>query len=800
MFEFFRKYQAYFFAVIAFVIIISFSFFGTYNTLPSSSIHEQVAFTAVNGSPVKRSEVEQMAMFIGSDNEDKWLSGGAWGPNFLNNGVIKNDFLATGLAKELIAAYPNDIAKELDARLTKERRYALYAHPQAKFVSVEGLWAYFMPHMKSNFDALRHSSSGIASESLDARIALFLGERQFPAPMLRHVLNNQQKQYGWLTPDPALEYTDLSLFGYHTTEDWFGPHFVRLVAEFIMNGSIIAEKKGYTVSKEEVLSELYRNAEISYQQNLRNANLGVANSSEYFNEQLRRLGMDQTNAVKVWRQVMLFRRLFQDVGSAVLIDPLLHQTFLAYAKEQVNGNLYRVPAGLRINDFKTLQKLEAYLDAVARRDKGNLLALPTAFLSAKEVKRTTPSLVQKHYVLEVAQASKTDLQTKVGLKEMWNWEVANGNWEKLIAQFPILGQKKASTRTERLNALDNLDDPTRGKVDAYALAAIVEAHPEWLKQALKETEPQKMPIGISTSGGNFPLKGLSDRTALISLLDQAPLAGKEGTSNEEIEAAKALAYFTGDNINFYNITVLERSSNDEILTFAEANQAGILDQLVNTQLENYYTQNRESHSAEFKKEDGSWKPLSEVRDQIAKLYYDKTLQAIRENYTESNKELKNQTDDRIASLRLYSYVKGIEKKLQQGTVDTTQWVRTESDSESKNPLRDQWKILKNEYKAERSTNSPDLDIAELFALAPNAWTAVHTPLNGDLYFFHLEHKAVPPEAAIAYDQLHEAHGILSDASERTYTHRVLQLLKEKQAISLDYLNNNRDEESIGPGA
>jgi len=56
------------------------------------------------------------------------------------------------------------------------------------------------------------------------------------------------------------------LFGYHTAEDWFGPRFVKLVSEFVINSAKIAEQRGYKVSKEETLVDLMRNVETSFQQ------------------------------------------------------------------------------------------------------------------------------------------------------------------------------------------------------------------------------------------------------------------------------------------------------------------------------------------------------------------------------------------------------------------------------------------------------------------------------------------------------------------------------------------------------
>src|ERR1700722_696233 len=134
MLDFFRSYQRYFFLVITVVIIISFSFFGTYSTLGSNQWREQIAFKAVNGHEVTRMDVDELALFLATDNEDKMLYGGAWGPNFLNDGVIRKDFLETGLAEELALAYQDDLQSDIEKRLAKEKKYTLYTHPQAPFL------------------------------------------------------------------------------------------------------------------------------------------------------------------------------------------------------------------------------------------------------------------------------------------------------------------------------------------------------------------------------------------------------------------------------------------------------------------------------------------------------------------------------------------------------------------------------------------------------------------------------------------------------------------------------------------
>src|ERR1700681_408677 len=122
MLGFFRRHQRYFFLMITIVIVISFSFFGTYSTLNNSSGQDPVAFVAIDGTQVTRSELNQLVMFIGTDSQDKLLFGGIWGPHFLNDGVVKKNYFETGLAELLVAQYPGEVEQDLFSRHEKEKR------------------------------------------------------------------------------------------------------------------------------------------------------------------------------------------------------------------------------------------------------------------------------------------------------------------------------------------------------------------------------------------------------------------------------------------------------------------------------------------------------------------------------------------------------------------------------------------------------------------------------------------------------------------------------------------------------
>ncbi|WP_044881252.1 hypothetical protein [Neochlamydia sp. EPS4] len=797
MLEFLRKHQRYFFIVITVMIVISFSFFGTFNTLNTEYPHEQTVFTAVDGTAVKRLELDELSNFISTDRQDKLLLGGVWGPNFLNDGVIYKDFLESGMGLVLASHYSAELAKDLRARSEKEKRSSLYSHPQAGFINVESAWSYFAPQMKANYNLLQATTNPVEMEALQARISLFLQEKQFPAPLLRQVLRYQERQYSWLPSDDNLDYQDLSLFGYHTAEDWFGPRFVRLIAQFIINSAKIAEQKGYRVSKEEALAELMQHAAKSYQENINNPNLGVANLQQYFDEQLRRMGMDQNKAIKVWRDVLLFRRLFHDIGNALVVDPFSITKLQGYTKEGVVGQIFQLPESLRMDSYRKMQKLEIYLNAVSQRpeDTKHLLVLPTKFLTREAIAKKFPELLHKRYILEVAQVNKRDLQAKVSIKDTWNWEVEEHNWEILKKKFPELGIRKGSTREERFLALDDLDDKTRGLVDAFARAAIVDLHPEWIKQALEKAAAKKSEVSIGTKGGKVAFAVGEKRPELIQLLEQASLQGEAINS-----AAEKLTQYSPDNLTYYRIRVIDRASEHEIMTFAEAEEQDVLEPLLQKELEAYYVKIREKEPSQYKKTDGSWKPLADVQDLVADQYFAKIRKAIEADYREATAPQPAPPiflGDYLASLRLYAYMREVRRSLEKDPSNAQNWIDTAQEgSEEKlakrQPLENQWKLIQTAYRGLRSDLNSDLNAHEIFAMQVGAWSQVNTPGNGDINFFHLE-KREASTSAVAGPKVHQLYNVLSAEGQRIYMQKLLQMLKEKKALSLDYMNKAKEE-------
>lgn len=748
MLEFFRRYQRYFFLFVTVIIIISFSFFGTYNTITGTNTHEQVAFTAVDGSPVTRGQLEQMVNFIGTDAEDKLFFGGQWGPNFLNNGVIVKDIFQTGLAGQIAKQFQKEIDQDLQTRLEKEKRYQPYTHPQAPFLSMSAAWNYFAPEIKTNFENLRISTNATSPEALDARINLYLAQKKLPPHAIRQILLYQQRQYSWLSPDPTLEHSDLSLFHYHTVDDWLGPRFMRIVAQFIINSAILAEQKGYQVTKQEALADLMRNSEISYRQNLSNPHLGVASSQEYFNEQLNRMGLDSNKASAIWRQVLLFRRLFHDAGSSLFVDSLSFQKFNEYSQATLEGEIYRLPKEFQIQNLDDLKKFEVYLNAISKRseDEKSLLNLPTQFYSADEVAKKHPELVQKRYLLDIAEVDKNILQAKVSVKEMWNWEVEN--FDTLKKLFPELGMKKGDTRESRFAALDGLDEKSRNQVDSYARQQIVDQHPEWLSSALQEAPMKRAALGLKLKGGQTPFVGLTNREELFKYLD-----------NQD----KSLESYSPDKQHYYRIVVIDKESKPEIVPFAEAKKGESLNP-----------------------------------QEIDQAQFDKLLKAIEADYVKGIAPQKTSQllPEIIATLRFNAYAREALSKIKKNPNAASNFVQAEQATPAEDKLSptkglgEQWKFEKNSFVSQRGGDLHE----EIFALAPNSWSKVQTPVSGDIHFINLIKKSEQIDKEALAKNIQQARDLLGDEAQQVLSEHLLKEMKSKHAISLEYLNKSAETE------
>jgi GcvH upstream region-like protein len=761
MLDFFRRYQQYFFVVITVVIVISFSFFGTNpNSSPVRPSAEIKALSAIDGSFVSRADLDDMVLFISTDALDKQIFGGQWGLNFLNDGVIRSDFLDSGLIRQVLEKHWGEVESDFLARMQKESKYQPYIHPAAgQAISAESAWKNFAPDLAEAYIDYKKEGAVVSLEGAIKKTKLFVEERKFPQIMLKRVLSFQQQQAQWAGNDPAIMREDFSLFGYHTLDDWFGPKLTHLISQVIWNGAIQAKKLGYVVSDEEATNDLLANAETTFMQMKGLDGFYFNDPNELFQEQLRRMQMDAPRAIAIWKKVLLYRKMMSDAATAVLIDPFMYKQFASYAGESVEVELYRIPNQLRINSFADLQHLEFYLDAVA---KGNYsgLELPKKYLSVSDVNKNAPDLVQKNYTIQLKSVNRDHLATQVTLKQMWDWQVSDLGWKKLIEKFAALKVGSALTPEGRIGALDTLDANIRKEVDTFSRDTMVSLNPEWIDQALADQNSSEISLALRLKGGNFPIAGITNRAAIEKLLDMAPV-------NEKFDA---LSRYSQDDKNYHSIIVKIREDQPRILSFAEAKKDGTLELLTREKLEAFYAEIR-SANKDFYQEKGEWKPLAMVRDKVAEEYFTKILAKIQDSFP----EVKGKTPFSVAGYRLHMHVES-EKQALMRNRDLYKIEQA--------PLAAQWnlEIVNEIFSRSKSANG---EIDQALALEPGVWSPTKHDLKQGTYFYQTI-KRIPWTHSVLEKIEGGQHQLGAEAQGRVLEKMITEW-SAKGSITLDYL-------------
>lgn len=654
MLQFFRRFQKSIFIAITAIIVISFSFFGTYRAYQQAkgSPDEEV-FTSYNGTAVKRSEFDQLVHFISTDMIDSLVLGAPLGPNFLNDGVVRKDFLESGLADDLVAHFSESFNDTWQEKYAKEKRFSPYRHQDVDFISAMSVWGQFAPDLREAFATYKKGSFETVNALFDAKRKLYLAESHFPQSLTKRVLAYQMEQNGFAKPDMRLYSEDMSLFGYHTVSDWFGPDFVKLVAQVIINLSEVAEERGYVVTKEEALIDLAKRAHEAFDAQKSNPNFSVDSPAAYLQQQVRLLGLDPSGAAKVWQKVMLFRRLFSDMGSALMVDNQTVAPYADYLSQKADVVTYHLPKALRFSQFKDLQLYETYLYHTAVSSKDLHSPLHIKWLSADQV---APELLSKRYLLEVSRVDQSALLGKVGVKQVWAKELDADFFTSLKEAIPELGLASDTTEEERLVALDNLDSLTRARADRMARKSIVESHPEWLEEASYSAPFEKKSITLYKEGGRSPLQGVKNTLALMKLL-------------EESKPGETLSY--NEEGTYFRIRLLEKSPEFEVATFAKSREDGQLDQLLTKRLQGLYDQL------------GEEAPFESVREELAKEAFRSQILKVQKEFPEAA------TPDLAANYLMHHYLKEAKEILARGeellvdeqfklVVDGAEWGRDEA--------------------------------------------------------------------------------------------------------------------------
>ena len=750
MLKFFRKHQKIFFFVVTFFIVISFSFFGAFKSYaPTTQMSAKVVGKALDGSSITDRELAAIERILTTDTKKSGM------PNFLHGDYLEKVFLEPKIADVLVTRFFPLLKEDLNQCLEKVKSHRPYAHPEAPFINAMEVWSTFAPKIKGAYQALLAQEEA-TPETFVLLSTLYLEQKRFSQDFVRKMLEMQLKQYSWLRPDPMLQQRNLSLLGLESVKDWFGPRFIQLLSRCIINGAVVAKEKGYQISSNEARADLLHNV-ITTAESTYNQKISLKDASGYLFQEANLLGLEEKGATLAWQKALLFRQLLDSVGETVFHDPLLYDTFASFASETAKIDVFELPQQLQLSSFNDLMKFQVYLEKTAP-EYAKSLDLPERLLSAEEVGRECPELVEEKIYLEVSSVSLDELSSAVSLKETWTWEGDEAHWKALQKEFVELKKTEDQTPDQRVSILDTLDDELRLKIDQFARIAMIKEIPERIQEALAQTEPQKQWVHFRSRGDvSLPIKGVKDPRAFLTRLKREDL----------------LENFTEDGIHYYTLKVLEKGEEKTLLTFAEAKDDAAFVKLVNQKLEEAYPQVRERDLKRFQLADGKWKPLSEVKEAVGAHLFASILREV--------DRAENSGEEKVAlpfyaRCRFAPFMRKIKTQLEKGE-DVSMWIESESNTASI-----PWKMVRREIDVTRG-NSEGLDVEEIFSLDKGQWSKVWTPSNGSVVFYQLISRSESQENSVA--SLNEkGKAVLSAEAKRIYFTELAELFSEKEVISL----------------
>jgi hypothetical protein len=795
MLNFLRNHQRKFFIVITVVTVSSFVFFGTFSTLvePKREMPDREVVLGLGGKPLMQRDLYALCQMLATSglNASTGKQGGM--PNLFNDGVIEKELLSNGMSMLLVEPYFASLKPDLEERIKKMKQFRFYSHPQAPHINALSVYQRFAPSLVQHLERIKKQNDACTLETVELLFQIYQDQSLLPPDMLKQILLFQQQQQG-VPADPRLSQGDLSLFGFTSLEDWFGPHFVELNAQFIANAAALAEEKGYEIKKDEIRADLFHNIYTSYKRLAHENALNSQDMQQYFQRKIQQLGLDEKVVFDTWRKIMLFRRLFADVGGSVLIDSLAFQHFQEYSKQRATVALYELPDAMHLNDFQTLLKFQLYLESIALHPQSlrTNLGLPRETVSLEQMEKRCPELVERECEVEYSEVRKSLLASEISLKETWEWESSDANWVLLQKQFSELSDCKAANPEERFLALDALDSKRRVAIDSFARLQMIDALPQKIYEALDKAALQKTKVSLRAQspgtsgsqsgqpGGGFVFSGIQDRTPLFSTLENAPLS-EEGAPLGD--TGDPLYCFSGDREHFYRIKVLHRDEAKRVLDFSKSLSDGTLDLLLTRYLEEGYPEARKKNPGYYQTEKGGWKPLKEVKDSVGRFLFADLLKSIEDSYKSQAGTLPGKAGELplvfYPNYRFLLHMEQVKAHLQRDARDSA-WVAN-AEEEKHDSLLHQFLLKKSQRTIARS-DSLAFSKEEMFTLGADQWSGIKLGARGALGFFKvIEHTQ---SAQLSPDQIKQGHEILSLDARKQLMMELITLMDQKKAIDI----------------
>lgn len=603
MFSFFRRYQRIIFLGTTAIIILSFSFFGTYSSMVNSKVEDPVLFTSLKGHKVTKSECMSYVDFLSigtTGNAEHRL-------NLFNDGFLEKDILSTCVGEAIFEKWKEKgIAQYLAQKKVQEASYHLYQHPKAPFLSTEYVWNYFAPQMKDSFALYQQNNGRDANSLFKAKASLFVAEKQCPGAFVKQLLLYQEKQASWLEPDASLAGRDFSLFGYQSANDWFGEEFMQHVVETVVDGAEVAVKEGFSVSDAEVLSSLYTNVKTAAS---RYSDLADRPLDEILQVSLRSLGMDLITVKKVWKTLLLYRYAYTNLYDHLAVSSFPFRKILAQQSRSRTLNTYSLQPALRVHSTEDLAELYLWKQAVLPKSD-DISFFTEGYRSPEAIMSSFHEFVQERFSVSYRMVGPEQLEPLIKLKDLWKWQADEKNFALLAEKFPRLLEEKVVDAESRARAIESLPASLQHELNQYSKKLFLQGHPEWIEQQMKHQASTTKVLFLRPRGESGELEGISNMVALADLLRKSPVSALD----DHLKA------YSQDGVHFYEFVVQDKSTQFEVVPLIQLREDGTLSRVLAKMLETQYPVLRKISPKQFLKENGEWKPFNEVRLEVLDVY------------------------------------------------------------------------------------------------------------------------------------------------------------------------------------
>ncbi|WP_348663914.1 hypothetical protein [Chlamydia vaughanii] len=472
--------------------------------------------------------------------------------NFLNEGLLTERFLTNKVGEKLFLKVYSDYPA-----FNKEKRYQSYRRFDTPFISSEEVWKSSAPRLYEALNTLQQVETPVSSEGFIARVRLFLEEKKFPHYILRQMLEYRRQMFN-LPQDAALaQGKDLRLFGYSNISDWFGDAYVSSAVEALLR-FVNEQKKNIAMpSIKEARQDFYDKAKQAFTKLSKHTDLNLT-FDQFVACYFEFLGTSETEFFKIYREILLCKRAFLQLEGSVTFDYRPLQEFFSMAKDSTSVEIVKLPREYHFKNEEDLEAFETYISLVGVPTK-DCLDVPRFTLPVKTIKAKEPRLVGRRFVLTYKSLKLQDLETKVPMVEVHQWQQNPENFQILLQQFPKIETCSSS------KDFQTLKPSLVEKIYSFTRKEILRSHPERIKEGLSQRNNESNEVFLSF-GKDSVLEGILKSEELAALL----------LENELLEN------YSQDGEHYYTFIVDNCFEGEEVIPYREVIRKGLTKTLVSS--------------------------------------------------------------------------------------------------------------------------------------------------------------------------------------------------------------------------